>query len=222
MGANGSMIKVTGCYEMAITINKRETYTPVFILEGFNTDVILGIDFICRASIIINGRTLKVIMGDDVIVENFSPSKAAIKEIAYSYGQTTDKVEITGHSLKYLMVSGPGGSKNDFFTTDWEERRPDLTIFHGLTRADENNRHFIAVGNLSMEPIVLDLGTKIVNLHEVDSKFEAPEMLKPEEINEVNGEPKKAPKLTEKQRKDFIKKLKIKCSPEYRKAYEDL
>ena len=92
---------------MSITINKKDTYTPVFILEGLNTDMILGIDFICQASIIINGRT-RVIMGEEVIVENFSSSKAAVEEISYSYGRTTDKVQIAGHSLKYLMVSGPG------------------------------------------------------------------------------------------------------------------
>ena len=135
-GANGSAIKAVGCYEMAVTINKRDTYTPVFILDGLNTDMILGIDFICRASIIINGRTRKVIMGDEVIVDDFSASKTGIEEITYSYGRTTDKVEIAGHSLKYLMVSGPGGNNNDFFSTDWEEKRPDLTIYHCLTRAD--------------------------------------------------------------------------------------
>ena len=104
-GANGSAIQMLGCYEMVVTINKRDTYTPVFILDGLNTDMILGINFICSESIIINGRTRKVIMGDEVIVDNFSASKTRIEEIAYSYGRTTDKVEIAGHSLKYLMVS---------------------------------------------------------------------------------------------------------------------
>ena len=221
-GANGSSIKSVGCYEMAVAINKKDTYTPVFILDGLNTDMILGIDFICRASLIINGQTRKVIMGDEVIVDNFSASKSGIEEISYSYGRTTDKVEIAGHSLKYLMVSGPGGSKSDFFSTDWEDRRPDLTIFHCLTRADAKNRHVIAVGNISPEPIILSRGTKIVDLHEVDGKFEAPEIPEPEQMNEINGKPKLAPKLTEKQRKDFIAKLNIKCPPEYRKRYEDL
>ena len=221
-GANGSAIKAVGCYEMAVTINKRDTYTPVFILDGLNTDMILGIDFICRASIIINGRTRKVIMGDEVIVDDFSASKTGIEEITYSYGRTTDKVEIAGHSLKYLMVSGPGGNNNDFFSTDWEEKRPDLTIYHCLTRADAKNRHVIAVGNISPEPIILDRGTKIVDLHEVNGKFEAPDLPEPEQLNEINGKPKLAPKLTDKQRKDFIAKLNIKCPPEYRKRYEDL
>ena len=45
-GANGSAIQMIGCYEMVVTINIRDTYTPVFILEGLNTDMILGIDFI--------------------------------------------------------------------------------------------------------------------------------------------------------------------------------
>ena len=58
-GANGSAIKAVGCYVMAVTINKRDTYTPVFILDGLNTDMILGIDFICHASIIINGEHRK-------------------------------------------------------------------------------------------------------------------------------------------------------------------
>ena len=83
-GSNESAIKAVGCYEMAVTINKRDTYTPVFVLDGLNTDVILGIDFICRAS--------KVIMGDEDIVDDFSASMTGIEEIAYSYGRTTDKV----------------------------------------------------------------------------------------------------------------------------------
>ena len=161
-------------------------------------------------------------MGDEVIVDDFSASKSGIEEIAYSYGRTTDKVEIAGHSLKYLMVSGPGGNNNDFFTTDWEEKRPDLTIYHCLTRAYAKNRHVIAVGNISPEPIILDRGTKIVDLHEVNGKFEAPDLPEPEQLNEINGKPKLAPKLTDKQRKDFIAKLNIKCPPEYRKRYEDL
>ena len=200
---------------MAVTRNKRDTYTPVFILDGLNTDMILGIDFICRASIIINGRTQKVIMGGEVIIDVISASKTGIEEIAYSYGRTTDKVEIVGHSLKYLMVSGPGGNHNDFFSTDWEERRPNLTMFHCLTRADAKNRHVIAVGNISAEPFVLDRGTKIVDLHEVNGKFEAPELPEPEQLNDINGKPKVAPKFTEKQRKDFIAKLNIKCPQEY-------
>ena len=71
-GAGGSRINLQGCYEIPIEIDKIITWMPVYIVEQLNNQMILGIDFISKANLIINGRDRKVVMGDKVIQDGFS------------------------------------------------------------------------------------------------------------------------------------------------------
>ena len=41
-GVNNTPLTIIGCYEIPIIIKRREYFTPMFIIKGLATDVILG------------------------------------------------------------------------------------------------------------------------------------------------------------------------------------
>ena len=65
--ANGNTVQVKGVYRMPITIRRTEILFPMDVIEGLNTPVILGLDFIRKSGIVINGKTNKIAMGSQEI-----------------------------------------------------------------------------------------------------------------------------------------------------------
>ena len=78
-------------------------------MDQLNNSMVLGIDFITKANIIINGRDRKVVMVDQVIQKTFTGQGREMEELEFSYGKVTKKVEIPGYAIKEIPVTGKPG-----------------------------------------------------------------------------------------------------------------
>ena len=100
--------------------------------------------------------------------------------------------------------------------------RPDLEVFHSITKTDEKGKGRIVVANAYPEPIVQDKGMKITRMTEVMNNLEVPSKRKVAEMNELR-EPRREPNpLRPGRREKFLEKLNIQCMPDRRKDYERL
>ena len=230
--ANGDTITVEGKYLIPIIINRRTYYQETWVIKNLTTEMILGIDFITKSGMIINGKTRKVIIGDEVINERFCDGKTHTTEISgineeeyFRNGSLVKKIEIPGHTLCTVEVKTPTpfGDEEFYCQQPLEGGRPDLIVYDGLTRRNEKgDKVKVMVGNISIEPLILDEGIKVAHLiplkHSVKIRHEEPG------INSVNPDvkPKEPPIIGVIQRFDFLKKIKLECPSEYKARYQNL
>ena len=158
-------------------INNREIWQETYIIDNLSTTMILGVDFVARAGIIINGKTRKVIMGDEVINETFDGGDNGqdINGIDMEYGRLLRKIEIPGHTICCTKVTGPQMENQDCISTDYNNGRPDIVTYHTITRKTTNGSGYkIMIGNGGSQPVILDKGTKLVNLEKITTTFAPP------------------------------------------------
>ena len=197
-------------------VNNREIWQEVYVIDNISMELILGVDFVARAGLIINGKTRKVIMGDQVINETFDGGEDGnnINMIGMENGRLMRKIEIPGHTICCTKVTGPQTEDRDYISTDYENGRPDILTYHTITRkSQDRNGYRIMIGNSGSQPIILDKGTKLVNLEAITTEF------KPPKLEELGISAIKPDKLDRKDAAEFLKKINLKCPTEYREKY---
>ena len=114
-----------------------------------------------RNGVIINGQTQKVIIGEEVVCNNYLLEES--HDIGYDYGRLTRKIEIPGHTLCCVSVSGPSEIHREYLTSEYPHSHPELTMYNTITKCNPSMKTFNAIiGNSSEAPIILDKGTKVV------------------------------------------------------------
>ena len=216
--ANGQEISVIGGYLIPMTIHCREFLHETYIINCLSVDLILGIDMINKAGMIINGKTRKVIMGDDVISNNFyGNEEKGLNLIEYHYGQIMRKTEIPGHTIACVNITGPDSSTNDFLTTPINLGRQDVFTYSTITKGTDGQGYKTFIANASPDPLILDKGTKITNLQRMNQTFRPPKL---EEFNVNPINPAKA--MTKEDTDKFLRQINLKCPIEYRQRYNNL
>ena len=216
-GAGGNLLPLVGCYNIPIIVNRREFYTPVYIFEHLATDLILGSKFMEKARFLIDMGNRKIVMDNEVISCNFDEHQDQIDVIRSSQGSLTEKVDIPGHTLKVVEITGDGTPNQEFFTLDYFANRPDLMVYHTVTKSNEKGNMMLMIGNVSTDRIILNKGSKLAEVRQTTKEFKIPK-LEPERLCALkeNQKPKKMSTLEEEK---FVKKLNIECPREYRPKY---
>ena len=181
-------------------------------------DLILVIDMISRAGMIIKGKTRKVIIGDDIVSNNFDGNlEKGLNLIEYNYGKVLRKTEIPGHTIGCVNISGPEANFSDYLTTPIHMGRPDVFTYSTITKGTNGKGYKTFIANSSPDPILLDKGTKIANLQQMKTQFKPPE-IKSLQINEIS-----IPKpMTNIEAIAFLSKINLQCPSEYRTRYNNL
>ena len=227
---NGDPITVVGQYIIPIVVMKREIFHTFYVIRNLSSRILLGADFVEDVGMIIQGRTRKLIIGDEIVENDYSkPNATNVNEMddlhneEKEYGCPQKRVEIPGHTLCKINVMASIKRKAEYLITNNTNINPNLHLFNTLTRDCGDGKLQVIVGNSGVEPIIIDKDHKLVEMHKIDGEFQIPEdecKKKQIYINEIKERSNKA--LMGSERAEFLKKLRLKCPHKYKSEYENL
>ena len=172
----------------------------------------------------INGANQTVSVNGEVISRKFLGAKDEISEMQTSKvqdGRSLRRLDIPSHSLAKVFVKLDDESNDgtEKLALELEEDHHELTVYSTISTYNPKAKGYtVMIANPTEAPVTILIGTKICKLVNAKRTFYPPT------INKLSKgkEPREAKPLPEKERAEFLKKITLKCPPEYRKRYEDL
>ena len=138
----------------------------VYIFENLAMDLILGSKFMECPRFLIDKGNQKIVMDNEVISCNFDEHQDQIHKIWSNQGSLTEKVDIPGHTLKVVEITGHRTPNQEFFALDYFATRPDLMVYHTLMKSNEKGNMMLMIGNISTDRILLNKGLKLAEVRQ--------------------------------------------------------
>ena len=222
--ANGGRIMVVSQYKVTFDILGRGIPVEIYVVKNLTTKLILGMDFIQRGNVVINGANQTISVNGEVISRKFLGAKDEISEIQTAKvpnGRSLRRLDIPSYSLAkvFVKLDDDSNDETEKLALELEEDHHDLTVYSTISTYNSKTKGYaIMIANPTEAPITILKGTKICKLVNAKRTFYPPT------INELNRgkETRNIKPLAEKERVEFLNKINLKCPPEYRKRYKDL
>ena len=104
-------------------VGATEYLVPTYVVRDLSCDIILGIDFVQRSGLVINGKAKSLLLENKQF--NFDGNKEneslnnlneKLEEQRNCWGKTIKNVSIPPHTLCYIDITGPSNLGKDYFT----------------------------------------------------------------------------------------------------------
>ena len=152
----------------------------IYVVKNLTAKLILGMDFIQRGNVLINGANQTVSVNGEVISRKFLGAKDEISEIQTVKvldGRSLRRLDIPSHSLAKVFVKLDDDSNDgtEKLALELEEDHHELTVYSTISTYNPKAKGYsVMIANPTEAPVMILKGTKICKLVNAKRTFYPP------------------------------------------------